>query len=65
MDLENPNVPEEDAERLDRLIENPRNTFNPVGFLQLYKEDQLGKSIMNPNVWVNEIFSKLTQYETK
>lgn len=65
MDLENPNVPEEDAERLDRLINNPRNTFDPVAFLQLYKEDQLGKSIMNPNVWVNEIFSKLSQYEMK
>lgn len=65
MDLQDPNVPEEDAERLDRLINNPRNTFDPVAFLQLYKEDQLGKSIMNPNVWVNEIFSKLSQYEMK
>ena len=65
MDLHNPNVPEEDAKKLDKLINNPRNNFDPVVFLQLYKEDQLGKTILNPNVWVNEIFGKLSEYKIK
>ena len=65
MDLYNPNVPEEDTQKLDRLISNPRNNFDPVVFLQLYKEDQLGKTILNPNVWVNEIFGKLSEYKMK
>ena len=65
MDLQDPNVPEEDAERLDGLLDNARNNFDPVAFLQLYKEDQLGKTILNPNVWVNEIFSKLSEYKMK
>jgi DNA polymerase-1 len=65
MDLHSPNVPEEDVEKLNRLINNPRNNFDPVAFSQLYKEDQLGKTILNPNVWVNEIFSKLSEYKMK
>ena len=65
MDLQNPNIPEEDAEKLNRLINNARNQFHPVVFLELYKEDQLGKTILNPNIWVNEIFSKLSEYKIK
>jgi DNA polymerase-1 len=63
MDLQDPNVPEEDAERLDGLINNPRNVYNPAGFLKLYKEDQLGKSILNPQVWLGETFAKLVEYK--
>lgn len=65
MDLQDPNVPEEDAERLDGLLENARSHFDPVVFLNLYKEDQLGKTIMNPNVWIQEIFSNLVEYKMK
>ena len=63
MDLQDPNVPEEDAERLDGLINNPRNNYDPAGFLKLYKEDQLGKSILNPQVWLGETFAKLVEYK--
>ena len=62
MDLENPNIPEEDAERLDYLIDNARKHFDPVAFLKLYKEDALGKTILNPQVWLNETFNKLTSH---
>jgi DNA polymerase-1 len=63
MDLINPNIPEEDVERLDRMITNPRNHYDPQCFQQLCKEDQLGKSLLNPQVWLSETFGKLTQYK--
>ena len=65
MDLQDPNIPEEDVERLDELILNPKASFDPDTFVRLYKEDQLGKSILNPQSWVNEVFLKLVEYKIK
>lgn len=65
MDLQNPNIPEEDKERLDDLIANPRLGYDPNCFISLYKEDQLGKTFANPQLWLSETFAKLTQYELK
>jgi len=63
MDLINPNIPEDDKERLDKMITNPRNGFDPQCFQRLCEEDQLGKSLLNPQIWLNETFAKLTQYK--
>lgn len=59
MDLSNPNIPLEDQETLDELLSNPSKGFNPAKFLNLYKEDQLGKTLLNPHVWLSETFAKL------
>lgn len=65
MDLQNPNIPEEDRIGLDEVVTKPKTYYNPDCFLHLYKEDQLGKSLLNPHLWLNETFAKLTQYELK
>lgn len=62
MDLQDPNIPEEDRVRLDEIITTPKTYYNPNCFLDLYREDQLGKTLLNPQLWLNETFAKLTQY---
>lgn len=65
MDLENPNIPEEDRQVLDYVIANPNSSYNPSTFLELYKEDQLGKTLINPHLWLSETFAKLSKFELK
>lgn len=65
MDLVEPNIPEEDAERLSTVIDNPRVVYDPQTFLKLCQEDQLGKSLMNPQIWLGETFAKLQNYEIR
>lgn len=65
MDLQNPNIPEADRVVLDGIIENAKTNFDPNCFLSLYREDQLGKTLLNPQLWLNETFAKLTQYKLK
>ena len=65
MDLESPNVPVEDRALLDAIISNPNSEYNPTRFNELYKEDLLGKTLLNPQMWLNETFAKLTQYQLK
>lgn len=65
MDLQNPNIPEEDRIALDSIVKTPKINFDPNCFLSLYREDQLGKTLLNPQLWLNETFAKLTQYKLK
>lgn len=65
MDLQNPNIPEEDVVKLDFLIANPVTTYTPEKFIDLYREDILGKTLLNPQMWLNETFAKLLQYKLK
>ena len=65
MDLHNPNIPNEDREALDILVANPNNEYNPDQFVELYKQDLLGKTLLSPQIWLSETFAKLTQYELK
>ena len=65
MDLHNPNIPEADVARLDFLIANPTTSYTPEKFVDLYKEDLLGKTLLNPQMWLNETFTKLLQYKLK
>lgn len=62
MNLITPNIPDPDKETLDAMIDTFRDTFEPQAFIKLYNEDSLGGSILNVPVWLNETFSKLTQY---
>lgn len=65
MDLHSPNIPEEDKQRLDFVVANPKNDYDVNCFLNLYKEDLLGKTLLNPQIWLNETFVKLVKYELK
>jgi len=65
MDLENPNIPDSDKLALENIVANPKNNFDPNCFVRLYKEDQLGKTLLNPQLWLNETFAKLIQYKLK
>lgn len=65
MDIQNPNIPEADKELLNYVIANHNNDFNPESFIKLYNEDQLGKTLMSPQIWLNETFAKLTKFELK
>lgn len=62
MDLHNPNIPIEDQKLLDSIIVNPNIEYNPERFIELYKEDLLGKTLLNPQMWLNETFAKLLKY---
>lgn len=63
MDLVNPNIPEEDVVRLDYMLATPKTDYDPQGFQRLCQEDQLGKSLQNPQVWLSETFAKLKDYK--
>lgn len=63
MNLIQPNIPDSDKEELDVMVDQFRNNFDPNTFMKLYNEDNLQGSILNVPVWLNETFSKLTQYE--
>ena len=63
MDLKDPNIPAEDKIWLDNMLENPNNNYDQQTFIKLYSEDQLGKSLLNPQIWLNETFAKLTDYK--
>lgn len=62
MDLHNPNIPVEDKAVLDNLVLNPNRNYEPARFVELYKEDLLGKTLLNPQMWLNETFAKLLEY---
>lgn len=62
MDLHNPNIPPEDKATLDNLITSPNVEYMPNRFVELYREDLLGKTLLNPQMWLNETFAKLLQY---
>jgi len=65
MNLHTPNVPAEDKELLDAIIEAPNNEYDPTKFVRLYNEDLLGKTLLSPQIWLGETFAKLTQYKLK
>jgi DNA polymerase-1 len=59
MDLHNVNLPEQDIEVINAVIENPRNTLEVANFIKLYNEDRLGNSIPNQQMWLYDTFNKL------
>lgn len=66
MSLEEPNIPENDELKLDKLLyENPYS-LNQQRFLQLYESDLLENKV-SPNIgfWLSNNFTYITQYKHK
>ena len=59
MDLKNHMIDENNKILLDGFIESPPNKYHPESFLRLYKSDQLGNLIKNPEIWLKENFEHL------
>ena len=59
MDLHNVNIPEEDVEVIEQVIENPRSNLDVATFVKLYNEDSLGNSIPNIQMWLYDTFNKV------
>lgn len=60
MDLKNPNIPEQEKVRLDKVYDAKPNKFNKTKFLSLCNEDKLENSINNNlSFWLSDIFSYL------
>lgn len=59
MDLSNPMLDEHDKKYLDQIIESNELNFWPEQFILMYKEDQLGGLIRNPEIWVKNMFENL------
>lgn len=63
MDLSNPNLPKEDRNRLDELINEKPFEFNSNRFIQYYNIDNLENSIYNVNFWLNSKFNYLIKFK--
>jgi DNA polymerase-1 len=59
MDLHNVNIPEEDIEVIEDVMNNPKSTLDVPGFIRFYNEDTLGNSIPNVQMWLYDNFNKL------
>ncbi len=58
MDLSNPVIPEQEKERLDLLLTQKPNKFNPLKFIQLCTQDKLENAINNNlNFWLQDTFA--------
>ena len=59
MDLKNPPISGEIKLQISRLIKSPINLISRNNFVTMYNEDQLGKAIDMPDLWLKEHFTKL------
>lgn len=66
MSLENPNIPDYDIKKLDKLLDMEPYLFNQARFLQLHSSDLLERQI-SPNIelWLQNNFLYLTKYKHK
>lgn len=60
IDLVNPNIPESDLDTINNTINTSNNNFDKSQFISMYKEDKLGDSIPNLEVWLESNFKYLT-----
>lgn len=65
MDLVNVNIPEEDVETIQTVLDNPNDQMNSLAFLRLYNEDSLGNSIPNTQMWLHSTFNNLKVFKKK
>jgi len=65
MDLEEPNIPEENIETVMELLANPNSTLDKATFLTYYNEDYLQNSIPNVAVWIYDTFDYLRHFKVK
>ena len=65
MDLSNPNIPSQDQETIQELLDNPNSNLDMISFLRLYNEDNLGNSIPNTQMWLYDSFGNLRAFKKK
>ena len=65
MDLHNVNIPQQDIDVIDHILQNPKNTLDVSGFVRLYNEDNLGNSISNVQMWLYDTFNPLKVFSEK
>lgn len=63
MDLKTPNIPSQEKDRLDILVDSKPYNYNKTKFLNYYNEDKLENSIMNLNYWLQNNFEPLNRYK--
>jgi 5'-3' exonuclease len=63
MDLNNPNIPDDDTLALENMLLEPYKHFDSHEFVRLYNEDDLGASIKDPKSWVYNVFYELSKYK--
>ena len=63
MDLKSPNIPEQEKDILDKLVDSKPYNYNKAKFLNYYNEDKLENSIMNLNFWLQNNFEPLSRYK--
>ena len=60
MDLSNPNIPEQEKVKLDKIIDEKPFNLNPTKFIQLNGQDRLENNINNNlNFWLQDTFGSL------
>ena len=59
MDLHNVNIPEEDRQTIQEVLDNPNSEIHTHSFITLYNQDNLGNSIPNVQMWLYDTFNKL------
>lgn len=65
MDLESPNIPEENVAVIEQVLANPSNTLDKAAFLHYYNEDYLQNSIPNVAMWIYDTFDYLRHFRVK
>jgi 5'-3' exonuclease len=63
MDLKEPNISDEAKEEIKSVLLNPNKSFSFQDFVELYKEDDLGNSIPNLEMWLFNSFNELQKYK--
>lgn len=63
MDLKNPNIPEQEKIKLDKLVKGKPYIFNKSKFINYYTQDKLENSIPNLNMWLTTNFEPLNKYK--
>ena len=63
MDLKSPNIPEEAIDVIQDVLNNPNNKLYRQPFLDLYREDTLGNSIPNTQMWLFDTFDYLQHFK--
>jgi DNA polymerase-1 len=62
MDLENPNISEEDKNSIVFKYHSKIQQFKKYDFMKLYSHDKMGDAIRNLDTWLN-LFSSLNNYQ--
>jgi DNA polymerase-1 len=60
MDLEDTNIPEDAKIEIDQMVQDAKKDYYPSEFIEMYNEDELGKSITNPQTWLFTNFRYLS-----